>query len=83
MLVVIRGLETSFTYFGGVPGELLFDQMNQVILRDGPEEAGRLIENRDFVRFSRHWRFRARACLSRALPTLALGWPLESASAEP
>lgn len=83
MLVVIRGMETSFTYFGGVPRELLFDQVNQVIVRDGLEEGGRLIENRKFVRFSRHWRFRVCACLSRTLPTPALGWPLESAPAEP
>ena len=62
MPVVIRGLEASFAYFGGVPGELLFDQMKAVIVRDGREEGGRLIENREFVRFSRHWGFRVRAC---------------------
>lgn len=62
MPVVMRGLEASFTYFGGVPGELLFDQMKAVIVRDGREEGGRLIENREFVRFSRHWGFRVRAC---------------------
>ena len=57
MLVVMRGLEKSFRYFGGVPGELLFDQMKAVIVRDGREEGGRLIENREFLRFSRHWAF--------------------------
>ena len=62
MPVVMRGLEASFDYFGGVPGELLFDQMKSVIVRDGREEGGRLIENREFVRFSRHWGFRVRAC---------------------
>lgn len=40
MAVVMRGLEASFTYFGGVPGELLFDQMKAVIVRDGREEDG-------------------------------------------
>ena len=34
MPVVMRGLEASFTYFGGVPGELLFDQMKAVIVPD-------------------------------------------------
>ena len=80
--MVIRALEVSFTYFGGVAGELLFDQMKAGIVRDGREEDGRLIENREFARFSRHWRFRVRACSSRALPTHALGWPLQSAPAE-
>ncbi len=30
MPVVMRGLEAAFTYFGGVPSELLFDQMKAV-----------------------------------------------------
>ena len=38
--------------------------MKAVIVRDGREEGGRLIENREFVRFSRHWEFRVRACRS-------------------
>ena len=62
MPVVMRGLEASFDYFGGVPEELLFDQMKAVIVRDEREEGGRLIENREFLRFSRHWGFRVRAC---------------------
>lgn len=36
--------------------------MKAVIVRDEREEGGRLIENRGFVRFSRHWGFRVRAC---------------------
>ena len=62
MPVVMRGLEKSFAYFGGVPSELLFDQMKAVITDDKRNEGGRLIENPEFLRFSRHWRFRIRAC---------------------
>ena len=62
MPVVMRGLEASFAYFGGVPSELLFDQMKAVITGDRREEGGRLMENPEFLRFSRHWRFRIRAC---------------------
>ena len=78
MPVVMRGLEASFDYFGGVPGELLFDQMKSVIVRDGREEGGRLIENREFVRFSRHSR------LSGAgLPTLSSSDEREGGAADP
>ena len=62
MPVVMRGLEASFAYFGGVPSELLFDQMKAVITGDRRDEGGRLVENPEFLRFSRHWRFRIRAC---------------------
>ena len=62
MPVVIRGLERSFAYFGGVASELLFDQMKAVITDDRRHEGGRLIENPEFLRFSHHWRFRIRAC---------------------
>ena len=62
MRVVMRGLESSFAYFGGVPSELLFDQMKAVITADGRAEGGRLLENGEFLRFSRHRGFRIRAC---------------------
>ena len=62
MPVVMRGLESAFRYFGGVPSELLFDQMKAVITQDGRREGGRLVENREFLRFSHHWGFRIRAC---------------------
>ena len=62
MPVVIRGLERSFAYFGGVPSELLFDQMKAVITDDRRHEGGRLIENPEFLRFSHYWGFRIRAC---------------------
>lgn len=62
MRVVMRGLEDAFAYFGGVPSELLFDQMKAVVIEDGRDEGERLVENPEFLRFSRHWGFRIRAC---------------------
>ena len=62
MAVVMRGLEAAFGYFGGVPSELLFDQMRAVIVEDGRPSGGRLAENPEFLRFSVHWGFRIRAC---------------------
>jgi hypothetical protein len=62
MAVVMRGLESVFRYFGGVPSELLFDQMKAVIVGDRRPDGGRLVENPEFLRFSVHWGFRIRAC---------------------
>jgi transposase len=59
---VITGLEQAFVYFGGVPHELLFDQMKAVILDDHRAGGGKLLENPEFLRFARHWGFRIRAC---------------------
>jgi transposase len=62
LATVIAGLEEAFTYFGGVPGELLFDQMKAVILDDQRADGGKLLENPEFLRFAAHWGFRIRAC---------------------
>ena len=62
MAVLIHGLEEAFASFGGVPGELLFDQMKAVIVNDERANGGRLLENAEFVRFAAHWGFRIRAC---------------------
>lgn len=59
---LIRGLEAAFTYFGGVPQELLFDQMRAVVTGDQRGAGGPLILNAEFLRFAEHWGFRARAC---------------------
>jgi transposase len=32
LTTLIRGLESAFEFFGGVPQELLFDQMRAVVL---------------------------------------------------
>lgn len=60
--VLTQGLETAFTWLGGVPVELLFDQMKAVIVEDARERGGRLLENLEFQRFAAHWDFRIRAC---------------------
>jgi transposase len=60
--VLMRGLEEAFMAFGGVPAELLFDQMKAVIIEDQREIGGKLLENIEFVRFAAHWGFRIRAC---------------------
>jgi transposase len=62
MAVLIRGLEEAFGFFGGVPTEVLFDQMKAVIIDDERALGGRLLENAEFVRFAAHWGFRIRAC---------------------
>src|SRR6185437_14022826 len=62
MHTLIRGLEEAFAYFGGVPRELLFDQMRAVITRDERLTGGPLVRNPEFLRFAAHWGFVARAC---------------------
>jgi transposase len=62
MAVLMRGLEEAFTAFGGVPVELLFDQMKSVIIADRRVAGGKLLENLEFLRFAAHWSFRIRAC---------------------
>jgi len=61
-LTVMLGLERAFAAFGGVPHEILFDQMKSVILDDHRPTGGRLLENPEFLRFAAHWGFRIRAC---------------------
>jgi transposase len=59
---LMTGLETAFAYLGGVPTELLFDQLKAVILEDHRPAGGRVLENPEFLRFAAHWGFRIRAC---------------------
>lgn len=62
MAVLMGGLEEAFAFFGGVPAELLFDQMKSVIIEDERAVGGKLLENAEFMRFAAHWDFRIRAC---------------------
>lgn len=62
MRTLFLGLEEAFAYFGGVPRELLFDQMKAVISSDLRFLGGQLVVNEEFLRFSNHWGFRPRAC---------------------
>lgn len=62
MRTLFSGLKQAFTFFGGVPRELLFDQMASVITRDLRPHGGKLIEDAEFLRLAAHWGFRVRAC---------------------
>jgi transposase len=62
LAVLVAGLQEAFAAFGGVPQELLFDQMKAVIVEDQRESGGQLLENAQFQRFAAHWGFRIRAC---------------------
>jgi hypothetical protein len=58
----MEGLETAFAYLGGVPREILFDQLKAVIVEDQRGAGGQLLENAEFLRFAAHWGFRIRGC---------------------
>lgn len=62
MSVLFSGLEEAFAVFGGVPREVLFDQMRAVIVSDQRFDGGPLVTNPEFSRFAHHWQFRPRAC---------------------
>src|SRR4029453_13411382 len=62
MATLIDGVEEALVAFGGVPRELLFDQMKAVITRDLRLQGGALVHNLEFLRFPHHWGFRPRAC---------------------
>lgn len=62
MRTLFTGLEQSFAAFGGVPSNLLFDQLKAVIIEDERQDGGKVIENPEFLRFAAHWQFRIRAC---------------------
>lgn len=62
MATVMQGLEAAFAYVGGVPRELLFDQLKAVIVEDQRVGGGKVLENPEFLRFAAHWDFRIRAC---------------------
>jgi transposase len=62
MRTLYSGIEEAFAVFGGVPKELLFDQMKAVITKDLRLLGGQLVRNEEFLRFAAHWNFTARAC---------------------
>ncbi len=65
MAVLQDGLENAFETFGGVPEELLFDQMRTVVVSDDRLAGGGLELNAEFLRFAVHWGFRVRSCRAR------------------
>jgi len=62
MAILMEGLESAFETFGGVPDELLFDQMRAVVLSDDRSAGGGLVLNAEFLRFAAHWGFVPRSC---------------------
>ena len=50
MDALFAGLEGAFARFGGVPGELLFDQMRTVVVSDDRLDGGALVANAEFQR---------------------------------
>ncbi len=62
MQTLMAGVEEAFAAFGGVPRELLFDQLKAVVIADERPGGGKLLENPEFLRFAAHWGFRVRAC---------------------
>lgn len=56
------GLAECFTSWGGVPRELLFDQMRSVLTRDDRLAGGGLVTNGECQRFAAHYGFRLRVC---------------------
>ena len=59
---LFSGLEQAFGCFGGVPQEMLFDQMRSVVVGNQRLKGGALAENLELLRFAHHRRFRLRAC---------------------
>lgn len=54
MAVLTAGLKRAFVRFGGVPTELLFDQMRAVVLSDGRVGSGELVLNAECLRVAVH-----------------------------
>ena len=74
MAALLAGLEQAFAFFGGVPRELLFDQMHSVITKDERLDGRRLVHNAEFLRFSTHWSFTPRACRPYRAKTKGKAW---------
>ena len=51
---LFAGLEEAFERFGGVPQEMLFDQMRAVVTSDNQSDGGSLVVNAEFQRFAAH-----------------------------
>jgi transposase len=50
----------AFRFLGGVPAEILYDNMKHVVV--GHDEAGRPIFNSEFLHFAHHYGFQPRLC---------------------
>ena len=79
MDALFAGLEEAFGRFGGVPRELLFDQMRAVVTSDGRGDGGSLVVNAEFQRFAGHWAS-MRAPAARTGPARRARWSGRSAT---
>ena len=57
--MLTKGLKKAFARFGGMPAQLLFDQIR---VSDDHTGGGKLVLNAEFLRFSAHWGFVPRSC---------------------
>lgn len=57
-----HGLAACFATWGGVPREVLFDQMRSVLTRDERLTGGGLVTNLELARFARHYGARVKVC---------------------
>lgn len=57
-----QGLRECFESWGGVPLQLLFDQMKSVLTRDDRLTGGGLLTNLECQRFAQHYGFRIQVC---------------------
>ncbi len=54
MRTLYEALEAAFAFLGGVPRELLFDQLKTVVIADDRLQGGQLVQNAEFLRFADH-----------------------------
>jgi len=64
LMAVLRSHVQAFSALGGVPREILYDQMRTAVLRDIREEAGtrHIVYNASLVALAQHYSFSPRAC---------------------
>lgn len=64
LMAVLRSHVQAFTALGGVPREILYDQMRTAVLRDVREEGGNrhIVYNASLVGLAHHYGFSPRAC---------------------
>lgn len=68
---IFDGLESASGYYGGIPREMLLDQMRSMVVSDRWTDGGRLTLNGEILRFSSHWRFAARSYRPLPCPPMA------------
>ena len=61
MQTLLRCHAAAFEALGGTPGEILYDRMRTVFVREDPG-ADHIIYNRTLVGFARHYGYQPRAC---------------------